>query len=374
MTRRADRRRLIDADVHCAPASIDALAPYLDDYWRDYVANAGLRLAPHVGGAYPPAAGPRAAQLTSTRCAEQLLDPRRPAPRDPQLPDASTPAATSTTRPRSRSAVNDWLRAEWLERDDRLRAYARRADARPRRRRRGDRADRRRRRASCRCCCRCAARRRGATSATTDLYEAAAKHDLVLGLHAWGRPGQRADLERLHALLPRGLPRPTRRSSPRRHVLSLVSEGVFERVPALRVSCWSAASRGCRRCSGASTRTGRPSGARCRGSRSSRRPTCAATSARRPRRRTCPPTPQQAAQLVEMLGAERHARVRERLPARARRRASTRCSRRSTTPVATRSSTATRPRSTVWPARASSPPGPGRAARSGARGDGARDP
>ena len=28
--------------------------PYLDAYWRDYVAEAGLALSPTQGGAYPP--------------------------------------------------------------------------------------------------------------------------------------------------------------------------------------------------------------------------------------------------------------------------------------------------------------------------------
>jgi hypothetical protein len=34
----------IDCDVHCAPASYDALFPYLSDYWRQYITEAGVRL------------------------------------------------------------------------------------------------------------------------------------------------------------------------------------------------------------------------------------------------------------------------------------------------------------------------------------------
>ena len=34
----------IDCDVHCAPASYDALLPYLSDYWRQHIAEAGIRL------------------------------------------------------------------------------------------------------------------------------------------------------------------------------------------------------------------------------------------------------------------------------------------------------------------------------------------
>jgi hypothetical protein len=43
----------IDCDVHCAPASMDVLLPYLDDYWRSYIDDATIRLA-HLG--YPPGA------------------------------------------------------------------------------------------------------------------------------------------------------------------------------------------------------------------------------------------------------------------------------------------------------------------------------
>ena len=48
-----DLQGAIDCDVHVAPESIDALLPYMDDYWRDYVANAGLVLSPDITGAYP---------------------------------------------------------------------------------------------------------------------------------------------------------------------------------------------------------------------------------------------------------------------------------------------------------------------------------
>ena len=68
----------IDCDAHCAPASIDVLLPYFDDYWHDYVADAGVQLSSTVTGAYP--AGARtsgtAATTTVEELAEQLLDPR----------------------------------------------------------------------------------------------------------------------------------------------------------------------------------------------------------------------------------------------------------------------------------------------------------
>ena len=34
----------IDCDVHVAPETFDALFPYLSDYWRQYITEAGVRL------------------------------------------------------------------------------------------------------------------------------------------------------------------------------------------------------------------------------------------------------------------------------------------------------------------------------------------
>ena len=156
---------MIDADVHCAPASIDALAPYLDDYWRDYVANAGMRLNPTLTGAYPPAAGPPAPADAETLAAD-LLDPGG-------LRGAILNCVSSFDVSRNvyyeaalTRAVNDWLKAEWLERDDgcgRRSSCRRSTSTPPSRRSSGSAATS----ASCRCCCRCATRRRGATSAST---------------------------------------------------------------------------------------------------------------------------------------------------------------------------------------------------------------
>ena len=42
----------VDCDVHCAPASYGALFPYLSDYWRQYISEAGIRLN-GVAHAYP---------------------------------------------------------------------------------------------------------------------------------------------------------------------------------------------------------------------------------------------------------------------------------------------------------------------------------
>ena len=49
-------QQVIDTDVHCAPVSFEALFPYMDAYWRQYVTDAGLKLSPSLAGAYPPGA------------------------------------------------------------------------------------------------------------------------------------------------------------------------------------------------------------------------------------------------------------------------------------------------------------------------------
>ena len=46
---------IVDCDVHCAPAGMPALLPYLSEYWREYIDGAGIGLS-GLGGAYPPSA------------------------------------------------------------------------------------------------------------------------------------------------------------------------------------------------------------------------------------------------------------------------------------------------------------------------------
>ena len=62
----------IDCDVHVAPASIDALPAHMDDYWRDYVANAGCVLSPNLTGSYPPSGPASPRDVGALR--EQVLD------------------------------------------------------------------------------------------------------------------------------------------------------------------------------------------------------------------------------------------------------------------------------------------------------------
>jgi uncharacterized protein len=225
---------VIDCDVHCAPESLAALAPYLSDYWQEYTTTAGIRLT-GMSNAYPPKAPTSGdgvpADYESLR--ERLLATAEPryavlnclticeAHRNPYYQAALA------------SALNDWMRTEFLDRDERLRASMVVSTVDPDdavaeiERLAGDdrfvqillpiRVDapygnRRYHR----------------------MFAAAAERGLALGLHAWGRAGHSPTtsgytLSYLEDYLNNQVIVQT-------HVLSLVSEGVFDRLPDLRVS------------------------------------------------------------------------------------------------------------------------------------------
>jgi uncharacterized protein len=127
---RATGRALIDADVHVEPPKVDVLFPYLAEHWIEHIQQS--RFKGPTDTAYPPqapttarpsarpATGPAGSDLGLLRA--QALD-------EPGVelailncayaidsihhPDAAVALA---------SAVNDWLIAEWLDREPRLRA------------------------------------------------------------------------------------------------------------------------------------------------------------------------------------------------------------------------------------------------------------
>ncbi len=123
---------VVDADVHVNVPSIEVLKPYLDAPWIEYVDETGFESPPQTATLYPP----RATTTVAARWAP--TDGRAPASDletlqrdllDPfgvecavvncywgveqiRHPDFSLALAR---------AVNDWLLAEWLDRDERLR-------------------------------------------------------------------------------------------------------------------------------------------------------------------------------------------------------------------------------------------------------------
>ena len=111
----------IDCDVHCAPASYDALLPYLSDYWRQYIAEAGIRLT-GLAHAYPRGVAPPAPSSYED-LASRVLDGGA----TPRLVVLNCLTGFETHRnpyfsAAVASAINDWMREEMLARDDRHRA------------------------------------------------------------------------------------------------------------------------------------------------------------------------------------------------------------------------------------------------------------
>ena len=120
----------IDCDIHPSVPSLQALLPYLDDHWREMVQQRGLDELNSIS--YPaespltaradwrPAAGMPAATLAQVQA--ECLDPFET---DIAICNClygvqllfSADMAAALAR-----AVNDWMAAEWLDRDPRLRA------------------------------------------------------------------------------------------------------------------------------------------------------------------------------------------------------------------------------------------------------------
>jgi len=221
-------RGAIDCDVHCMPSSFEALLPYLDDYYRDYVDDATIGLAnpvsyvPHVEGTVPSTAAELTAALDRDGTETAVLSclAMHGVHRNPGYAAAFA------------SAVNDWMRDELLSADPRLRAglvvatddvalaveEIERVGPDPRFVQvllpvRGDAPYGNRR--------------------FHPIYEAAERHGLRIALHAWGRAG--------HAAPPTGIaPSWFHDYASNAHVaqyqlLSLVAEGVFARYPGLGV-------------------------------------------------------------------------------------------------------------------------------------------
>ena len=114
---------VIDCDIHTAIPNAEALMPYLSDHWREYIRTSAFKGA--VDTAYPPNApttrmpagvpdleavrrdvlDPWSVELGIVNCAYAVDSLHHP----------DTAAAMA-------AAVNDWLAAEWLDKEPRLRA------------------------------------------------------------------------------------------------------------------------------------------------------------------------------------------------------------------------------------------------------------
>ena len=224
----------IDTDVHCVPASLAELADHLAPYWRDYVREGGVSLSPTQGGAYPQGVAPGGRPVCEVaELGERVLGP--------DGTDVAILTCTSTFQTNRNpyyeaalcSAVNDWLLTRWQARDPRLRvalvvptldtdAAVAEID------RLGTlpevvtvllpvRND-----------------TRWGHVRNRPVLRAAAVHDLVVTLHAWGRAGQAPSSSGMtHTYLEDYL---ANGQIAQAQLTSLVTEGVFAEFPGLRVT------------------------------------------------------------------------------------------------------------------------------------------
>jgi uncharacterized protein len=218
---------VIDCDVHCAPESFDALFPYLSDYWRQYITEAGIRLN-GVAHAYPRGVAP-SAPSSYEALGEHMADGRY------AVLNCLTGFEThrnSYYAAAVASAINDWLREDLLAHNPRLRASlvvstVSTDDAVSEIERVGEdprfvqvllpvRSD-----------------LPWGHKNNHPMFSAARSAGLQIGLHAWGRAGK--------APTPSGFTTTYledylgNQPIAQAQVLSFVSEGVFERFPDLRV-------------------------------------------------------------------------------------------------------------------------------------------
>ena len=234
---------VVDCDIHNTVPSVEALVPYLSDHWREYVRQSAFRGptdtayppgAPTsaVPGSRPPDGGPPGSSLDLIR--QQVLGPW-----DVEVGILTCAYAVDSIHnpdcaAAMASATNDWQIAEWLEREPRLRASlvvsvqqpleaAREID------RLGDHPG------FVQVLLPIRSEALYGNRRYHPIFEAAARHDLVVGLHFGGAPGNP----------------PTASGWPtyyledyvgmaavyQSQILNMVVEGLFDQVPTLRIAC-----------------------------------------------------------------------------------------------------------------------------------------
>jgi uncharacterized protein len=225
---------VIDCDVHVAPATIDVLLPFVGDYWREYVRSAELRLL-GTPSSYPPNAPTTGGRAPATydELRERLLEPT-----DPEYAILNCLTLTEAYRnPYYQAAmaasINDWVRTEFLDRDERLRASM----VVPAIDTEGTVAEIERLAGDERfvqILLPVRAEQPYGQRRYQPIHAAAAAAGKAIALHAWGMPGHAPSttgftLTYMEDYLGNA-------TTVQAHVLSLVSEGVFERHPDLRVA------------------------------------------------------------------------------------------------------------------------------------------
>ena len=122
----------IDCDIHPALPGTDALLPYLDDYWREHVLMRGLQRDNYNARAFPPnapinarpdwrpAKGFPGSDLSTLQT--QALDAFQTRYAICNVLHGAPAIFSEDLSAAFCRAINDWVKAEWLDRDPRLRA------------------------------------------------------------------------------------------------------------------------------------------------------------------------------------------------------------------------------------------------------------
>ena len=122
----------IDCDVHPALPGMHTLVPYLDDYWRAHIKMRGLDRDNYTASAFPPnapinarpdwrpAKGAPGSDFDTLR--SQVLDTFQPRYAICNVLHGSPAIFSEDLSAALCRAINDWVAAEWLDKDARLRA------------------------------------------------------------------------------------------------------------------------------------------------------------------------------------------------------------------------------------------------------------
>ena len=122
----------IDCDIHLAIPNTGALLPYLDDYWREHIIRRGidgdnLELSAYPAGAplnlrpdWRPPSGPPAADFASVR--SHVLDTFQSRFAICNVLNGAQIMHSEDLAAALCRGINNWIVAEWLDRDPRLRA------------------------------------------------------------------------------------------------------------------------------------------------------------------------------------------------------------------------------------------------------------
>jgi predicted TIM-barrel fold metal-dependent hydrolase len=122
----------VDCDIHPAVPTTRALLPYLDDYWREHILRRGLERDNLETSAYPvaapvnvrpdwqPASGLAGSSLTALQA--HILDPMQPRVAICNVVHGAQMMMSEDLSAALCRAINNWLVAEWLDCDARLRA------------------------------------------------------------------------------------------------------------------------------------------------------------------------------------------------------------------------------------------------------------